>query len=457
MGARKDESDADRFLLLKRSIWFYRRRVPKKVALLDPRSPLIRRSLKTESIAEARRRRDQLEASDNALWDAMIVGGDSEVARVRYEAAVRAAEARGFVYRDSTFLARLERIELLLDRIEALRDGRTSAKIEAAILGGVAPPRTSMTEAYKLYVKEIAADEIVGKSAQQRRKWRNVKKRAVESFVQLVGDIPIADVTRDHALAIWRVWQRRVAPTERLSKPTHAATTGNRELGALRTIYSAYFKHMGEPDKANPFEGLSFKERHTRRRIRPPFEKQWLVDQILRPGALDGLNPDARGILLATIETGARPSELANLDSSSIVLDHAVPHISIRPREDRNNPRELKTEESERSIPLVGVALPVFQRFRDGFPRYREREEAASSTINKFLREHGLAPTKRHTLYSLRHSLEDRMKEAGIDAELRRVLMGHKLNRETYGTGGSLAWRRQELMKIVLPFDPAIV
>jgi hypothetical protein len=49
------------------------------------------------------------------------------------------------------------------------------------------------------------------------------------------------------------------------------------------------------------------------------------------------------------------------------------------------------------------------------------------------------------------------MKDGGLEDELRRILMGHTIDRPKYGSGGSLEWRRDELMKIVLPFDPAIV
>ena len=44
------------------------------------------------------------------------------------------------------------------------------------------------------------------------------------------------------------------------------------------------------------------------------------------------------------------------------------------------------------------------------------------------------------------------MKEAGIDFELRCLLMGHDNKRPEYGTGGSLEYRRNELMKIVHPY-----
>ena len=49
------------------------------------------------------------------------------------------------------------------------------------------------------------------------------------------------------------------------------------------------------------------------------------------------------------------------------------------------------------------------------------------------------------------------MKEANLDTELRMMLMGHTIDRPNYGKGGGLAWRRDELNKMALPFDPSIV
>ena len=65
--------------------------------------------------------------------------------------------------------------------------------------------------------------------------------------------------------------------------------------------------------------------------------------------------------------------------------------------------------------------------------------------------------TDHHVIYSFRHSFEDRMKEGDVDAELRKMLMGHTVDRPDYGEEGSLAWRRNSLPRIALPFDPAIV
>ena len=59
-----------------------------------------------------------------------------------------------------------------------------------------------------------------------------------------------------------------------------------------------------------------------------------------------------------------------------------------------------------------------------------------------------LFPTPKHHIYSFRHSFEKRMLEAGLDYGLRCTLMGHKNDRPQYGDGGSLEFRRDELLKI---------
>ncbi len=151
---------------------------------------------------------------------------------------------------------------------------------------------------------------------------------------------------------------------------------------------------------ALPLSDLSFKEGEAR--PRPPFSESWIRDHLLKPGALGGLNKEARCILLAMVNTGARPSELAALTEAQIHLD-------------------------------------AFKACPKGFPKSRCSSASLSATVNKFLRSNGLMETPDHSLYGLRHSFEDRLLTAGIDERIRRDLFGHALNRERYGKGASLS------------------
>lgn len=111
--------------------------------------------------------------------------------------------------------------------------------------------------------------------------------------------------------------------------------------------------------------------------------------------------------------------------------------------------RHVKSRYSIRKIPLTGVSLEAMKQSRDGFPRYRNKQ-SFTNTINKFLRENHLLETPDHVLYSLRHSFEDRLLAAGIDERIRRDLMGHRLDRERYGQGASLARVAGLLQEIAL-------
>lgn len=55
-------------------------------------------------------------------------------------------------------------------------------------------------------------------------------------------------------------------------------------------------------------EGLALSDHGARKRTRRPFSDGWIRDRLLKAGALDGLNADARHILPGMINTGARPS-----------------------------------------------------------------------------------------------------------------------------------------------------
>lgn len=456
---RKHKLDLDRYLVMKGERYHYKRRVPTELVHLDDRAPHVRLSLKTTDIALARKKRDILEQADDTLWQGMLQGVEPEITAAQYETAVARAKALRFIYREAGDIGESAPLDDIIARIATAARSGGSRPVTRAVLGYHVKPRIKVSEAFEVYCDQIATQDLRGKSEQQRKEWRKVKQRAVTNFVALNGDIAISDTTRDHALKLFEFWRIRIAPTdseiEDGAKITHAPASGNRDLGNMRVLFGEYHRHIGEMDRFNPFAGLGFSEDDTR--TRPPFPTEWITGTILRPSALAKLNAEARGVVLVMIETGARPSELCNLMPGDIALEHDVPHIMIRPRRDPSDPREIKTPTSVRQVPLVGVSLAAMTAHPKGFPRYVESSNGLSQLLMKYFRTHGLFPTPQHRIYSLRHSFEDRMKDAGVDEELRRILMGHALDRPRYGAGGSLAWRRDNLLKIALPFAPEVV
>ena len=428
--------------------WYYTRRVPTRYAEVDPRR-VIKVALHTDSLTIARERRDAMVDADDHFWETELVkkvGVSRADSRemCRYRAARRRALAVGFEFKPLADLIATAPLDDLLARLQHVKGDEENVREAEAVMGNIAPPKDTIRDAFRLYCDKLAITETAQKSPEQRKQWMDSKSRAVEHFVALCGNKPIADITRKDARSFYDWWGDRLRGDGEEGK-TYRPNSANRELGTLRKLYREYWTYQGEEDREDPFRKLRFRD--TPSEPTPAFQDQWVREKILKPGALDGFNDEGTLLAYALIETGCRPSELANLCPEDIRLDAEVPHIRIRPRKDR----ELKSVASRRDIPLVGVSLEAMKRAPNGFPRYQDKGNSLSAAMLKTFRARGLTPTEKHRIYSFRHSFEKRMQEAGLDYGLRCTLMGHKNNRPQYGDGGSLAYRRDELLKIVHP------
>ncbi len=445
-------------------VWWYFRRVPSKFAHLDTRGT-IRQTLETASVDEARFRRDALADADelywNSLWLAEEAGGAEgreqvEAARKRHASACKRSLASGFKYLPVEELSQPANIEDTFDRLLEVRDrshndGAPKPNVVEALLGGAPEPdETSIkvSEAFKVYVDEIAFDEQKNKSRKQRYSWEKTKRTSVNYFIDTVGDVGMGEITREMALSYRSWWIERMIPGDGDTKPAKA-NTANRHIGNMRKLYEDYYRHVGDEDRLNPFRKMFFKDEQESRV--PSFEDDFVRTRILVPGLFDGLNDQLKNMIYVLIETGARLSEICNLQPEQIRLEADVPHIEIKAID-----RELKTVTSKRQIPLVGVALEAMKRSPKGFPHYVDKGELVSANLMKAFRSRDLFPSPEHVIYSFRHAFEDRMLEAEIDYGLRCYLMGHKNNRPDYGKKGSLEYRRDQLLKISHPFDAKI-
>lgn len=391
-------------------------------------------SLKTDSKELAKKKAP-------AVWDAMLLGweaqlaGQSEHALERFTAANDVAKSMGVKYMPVEDVAKLP-LEALLSRIELLQDQKNVSKGVAApaVLGTVDKPSLTVSQSLEEFFK-LTPDRIRGKSEKQKSNWINPRKKAIRNLISVIGDIPIDQVTRSDLLDFRNWW------LERIENEGLTPNSANKDLGHISNVLRTVDELNGF-EFGFSFQGLRLKEGEKEERL--PFSDLWIKERLMAPGALDGLNAEARGILLGMINTGYRPSEAAGLTPDRIRLDTNTPHVFIAP--DAN--RQIKNAPSRREIPLVGVSLEIFREFSDGFPRYRESPATLSATVNKFLRTHGLMESDQHVMYSLRHSFEDRMLRAGIDERVRRELMGHALGRQKYGQGGGLEFKAAQLAKM---------
>lgn len=422
-------------ITLRGKTWHLRRRVPSRFSAVEPRHE-IWVSLKTDSRQLAEQKAPAVWDSLVAGWEAQLAGG-SEVGAARLEAARAIAASHGLTYRPIRDVEDLP-LDELLARVELLqrRDWTVNVAAAPAVLGMVEVPSMTVSEALSAYWK-LTPDRILGKSQDQKRRWENPRKKAIRNFIEVVGDIPLAQLKRADVLDFRSWW------LERIAEENLTPNSANKDLIHLADVLKTVNELNGF-DLDLPLHKLTLKDGDKKERL--PFSDGWIRDHLLAPDVLSGLNPEARAIFIGMINTGYRPSEAAGLTAERIRLGDAVPHIVIAP----DATRQIKNRTSRREIPLTGVSLAVFQEFPTGFPHYREKPATLSATVNKFLRENGLMESDAHVMYSLRHSFEDRMLRGRIDERVRRELMGHSLGRQKYGQAGGLAFKAGELARIAI-------
>lgn len=363
-------------------VWWYNRRVPTKCAHLYTRRR-IKESLGTTSVEQARYKRDLLAEADDHYWASLQIAEEagpatnrevSEAISRRYRMATVNALACGFTYKPIDHLATEASLEETLARLLAVRTQAGPAEIPRerdaeALLGGATKPTISVSEAFEVYLSEIAYNAQLYKSPNQRASWEKTKRTSIQYFIDFAGDIALDEITRELALKYQQHWARQVKPKDGKVSPV-APNTANRHIGNIRSLYGDYFKHVGEEERPNPFRNMHFKAKARSATL------------------LKRMGPDE----------GAR-----------------------------------------------------------AFAHYYDKGELFSANMMKNFRNRGLLESPDHKIYSFRHAFEKRMQEANIDYGLRCLLMGHKTTRPVYGDGGSLSYRKDELLKIAHPFDARVM
>lgn len=426
-----------RYLTRRAGLWHYARRVPDVAAHLDTRG-IVKQSTRIRVAddprgVKAQRAADQINEALEAYWKALLDGQAAE-AQQRYDAARRRARAFGLDYRPTEDLVDASMRDLV-ERYRTIRESTPAVEemTTIAVLGGEDPPALRLSTLFEAFedLHKAANKDL---SPDQKRKWKNPKLRAIANFVEVAGDLPLLEVRRNHALAFRSWWQGRIIEEDL------EIGTANKDFGHLNTMFRA-IENTHQLGLSPVFAELRIAGGRDGQRT--AFTPAFVQDRLLADGALDGLNDEARAIVYLIVETGLRLSEAANLTGETIRLDDPIPHVMVRP-----DGRRMKTDQSERDIPLVGVSLMAARAHPGGFPRYRDKAASLSAIVNKVMSGRGLLPSDSHSLYSLRHTFEDRLTKVEAPDKVASALMGHKFHRPRYGTGPSLEQKLDWLQRI---------
>lgn len=478
-----------------KTIWQYRRKIPLDLKELDSRAPQVVKTTGKSSVYEAREIRNIFEKADNEYWDALRAGLDARTAREKYDAAVTMKNITlskwmpeeitfGDLLRDPELRREAEKAlsspyikvlgehpltplseigieNLTEDKFKEFKRNQSAISqqqqkaidvIKTGMIGTPAPA-INLKEAAEIFIERFDRARWENKSPGQLKQYKKPIHRAVRNFDKIVStDKGFMNIDRQDAKKFWRWLDTRVADRE------ISPSTASRIMGNVRTIWQAHADHEGL-ETLNPFRVLNWAKRPAKR----PSLPESILNDFLIDRRLLNLNSEARRALIVSLETGARPSEIINIKPENIFLDHPYPHIFIKAMENM----AIKTRNSERKIPLVGAAFEAMKKQPLAFPRYYDKGDNFSATINKFLKIHKSTNSankkmentdqKIHTLYSLRHSYEDRMKRGKFDLEMRYQIAGHAKDRADYGEGYTLEDLTKSMNSIALEYDPKLI
>ncbi|WP_193335552.1 site-specific integrase [Devosia beringensis] len=425
-------------------IWYLVRRIPAEFAHLDRRSSPLKLSTNI-AVADdpkairARQVVAQLNQNLEAYWRGLRDGQSAE-ARIRFEAAQKRAKALGVNYQTVEELHAGHAIADTLARVELLlnRQAIDSENDVAAVLGGEDRPRLRVSDLVAEF-ETIHSAKLTAFSEAQRKRWRSPKLKAATNFIEAIDDKYLEELTRADAVTFREWWQVKLV-RDRLE-----IGTANKDFGHMNKMHR-------DIDMAHQ---LGLKPVFSRLRLegettgsRAAFTPEQAVAIVLSPD-LDRLNAEARDILLIVAELGMRPSEVCGLLEQNIQLAAPIPLVQIRPEG-----RQLKNPQSERDLPLTGNALAALQRHPKGFPTYRDKADTLSATLAKALKKANLIQSKHQSLYSFRHSFEDRLIEEETPDKVIASMMGHKFQRPKYGKGPSLELKLRWLQRVELPLRP---
>tara|TARA_R110000868_G_scaffold1211_2_gene9367 strand:- start:93801 stop:95093 length:1293 start_codon:yes stop_codon:yes gene_type:complete len=413
--------------------YYYNRRVPE--ALRDQiDKQLVRVSLKTDSKKIAIRKASKINAEIEAYWNSLLKTKRTH-SDERFNDAVNLAKHIGFNYTPLDEIVSGDMREIT-KRVTVAHSKNNNPSAVKAVLGTVKKPEVTLSRCIEIFWS-ITKNRVMNKSEKQIRDWRNTRMKAFNDLIALIGDKAIQNLTRQDMIEFRDWWIGRIQ-NEGLT-----ANTANKYLVFIKNIVETVSDHLSlKIDHHLIFKKITLTEKKTK--SRKPFEKEFIKDKLLRNIKNGDLNEQAKAVVLIMVNTGARPSEITNLEEYDIKLDHEIPHIIIR----ENSLHQLKTAYSERRIPVLGCSLEALKKFPKGFPRYRGKTDSLSNLVNNYLRRHNLSPTERYSLYSLRHGFQDRLTRSNVNDRMQAELMGHKFNRPLYGDGPTLGQKNECLKGI---------
>ncbi|WP_182482109.1 tyrosine-type recombinase/integrase [Henriciella barbarensis] len=264
-------------------------------------------------------------------------------------------------------------------------------KIEAINKGSVSATAITVQEAFELYTQKKKAGRV-DRQAQN----------ALRQFMEFHGNMSVSDIRSPLVMD----WLDHLVDNRK-----QGYETVKKRLGAMKAMVN-FAKKRGAFVGDNPFVGHQPPDHAKATLDRLPFHEVHLaaLDKYLARGSV--LEETAWVVQLLKY-TGCRPSEIGGLMAEDLSLDGDLPFALVRWSEDRR----LKTNDSERRVPLLAGALEAARaakaRTPEGwlFPSLAPSSgdlndnNRISARINAVIRNAGIFDTPQLVCYSFRHTM----------------------------------------------------
>lgn len=295
-----------------------------------------------------------------------------------------------------------------------------------------------------------------------------VNKAAFQTFLEIVNDMPIAEVTSE--VARYYKSTLRKLPANRSKRPQYreksikqlqmmkvpaedrlSISKVNSYLGLLSSFFKWADTH-GYVER-NVFTGLSIKDTTPDHEKRLPFDDSDLQRLFETSEFQDGerLHPYYYWLPLIALYSGARIEEICQLGIGDVheVDDVLVFDIVDTPDEGESGGKQVKTASSRRKVPVhsrlieLGLLDYVARQKEKGkkrlFPELEKKSDKysrnASRWFGRYRKKHGVVNTKK-TFHSFRHTVANHLKQNGAQKEHIAAILGHKDESITTGLYG---------------------